>query len=258
MTEQKQLNVDSQRRFRATHRRIDYAPRPAIWAIIEQHFMGARVKSLTGVINKLIVAGHEAITGNLDELDIAGTPGAEHTVEIQHQPLTSRQEKYAFTVATSNQSLTASYRAVYTPKNAKPGTVNKMAAELAALPHVAARIRAIREGVTATALREAGYSLADAMRQVGELFELAMHRGQIGTAVRALVLRARLSGLLPSSKKRRGWRDAPQSDLTDAERASLIEIRDKVLAEMQQTADARELEGGPSAETLAPFRRVIE
>jgi hypothetical protein len=245
MTEQKQLNVDSQRRFRTTHRRIDYAPRTAIWEIIEQHFQGARVKSLTGVINKLIVAGHEAITGNLDELGIAGTRSTEDTVEIHQRPLTSLQEQFACTVATSNQSLTESYRQVYRPQNAKPETVNKMAARVAALPHVAARIRDLRGGMAAIVMRQAGYSRADAMREAGEVMERAAERGQIGTAVRALALRAKLAGLLPGTRNARRNKYAPQSDLTDADVASLIEMRDRILAEPQQAADALDLVGDP-------------
>ena len=37
MTEPNQGNLEAQKRFRATHRRIDYAPLPAIAAIIEKY-----------------------------------------------------------------------------------------------------------------------------------------------------------------------------------------------------------------------------
>lgn len=256
MTEQKQLNVDSQRRFRTTHRRIDYAPRTAIWEIIEQHFQGARVKSLTGVINKLIVAGHEAITGNLDELGIAGTRSTEDTVEIHQRPLTSRQLEFARTVATTNQSLTESYRQVYRPQNAKPGTVNKLAAKVAALPHVAAKIAAIRGGVTAAAMKKGSYSLADAMRQTSELIELAMQRGQVGAGVRALTLRARLSGLLPSSNKARRNKDAQGSSLNAADEESLAKLVDEMRA--RKAAEQVDDLPDPAPEEPATVRRVIE
>lgn len=237
MTDTKQLNADSQRRFRAAHRRIDYAPRPTALAIINQHLFGDLGKSITGVIDKLILAGHEAITGNSGVTSGPVTAGAEDIVGIQHRRLTAKQELFACTVAMGNQSLTAAYRAVYDPQNAKPATVNKMAAELAALPHVAARIGLIRGGVAAALVKNTGVAREDSIRELGILRDQAMARGQVAAAVRATTLRAQLAGLLPSGRKPRNSKLATGSHLSDADIAALVKLRDETGA---RTAIAKE------------------
>ncbi len=51
-------------RYRAKHRRIDYAPSTEALALIERH-LAARLDNCTaGVIDRLIVAGDKSITGN--------------------------------------------------------------------------------------------------------------------------------------------------------------------------------------------------
>ena len=51
-------------RYRARHRRIDYVPSPDVLAIIEAH-LGARLDNCAaGVIDKLIEAGHRAMSEN--------------------------------------------------------------------------------------------------------------------------------------------------------------------------------------------------
>lgn len=51
------------RRYRATHRRLDYFPSPAILAAIERHLAAGLDNCLAGVIDHLIAAGDVAITG---------------------------------------------------------------------------------------------------------------------------------------------------------------------------------------------------
>ena len=52
------------RRYRATHRRIDYVPSPDVLAIIEHHLKIGRDSCLAGVIDYLIRSRQRAITGN--------------------------------------------------------------------------------------------------------------------------------------------------------------------------------------------------
>ena len=52
-------------RYRATHRRIDYAPAPEVLAVIERHFTAGLDNCVTGVIDRLIVAGDKAVSGNV-------------------------------------------------------------------------------------------------------------------------------------------------------------------------------------------------
>lgn len=52
------------RRYRACHRRIDYAPSPDVLPIIQHHLQTGTDPCLAGVIDYLIRSGHQAITGN--------------------------------------------------------------------------------------------------------------------------------------------------------------------------------------------------
>ena len=52
------------RRYRATHRRIDYVPSPDVLQIIEHHLKIGRDCCLAGVIDYLIRSRQRAITGN--------------------------------------------------------------------------------------------------------------------------------------------------------------------------------------------------
>lgn len=52
-------------RYRATHRRIDYAPAPDALAAIERHLMAGLDNCIAGVIDRLIDAGDKAVTGNV-------------------------------------------------------------------------------------------------------------------------------------------------------------------------------------------------
>lgn len=51
-------------RYRTKHRRIDYAPAPEVLAVIERHLTAGLDNCVAGVIDRLIAAGDEAITGN--------------------------------------------------------------------------------------------------------------------------------------------------------------------------------------------------
>ena len=52
------------RRYRAVHRRFDYVPSPDVLQIIEHHLSIGTDVCLAGVIDYLIRAGQNAITGN--------------------------------------------------------------------------------------------------------------------------------------------------------------------------------------------------
>jgi hypothetical protein len=52
------------RRYRTIHRRIDYIPTPDVLQIIEHHLKMGTDPCLAGVIDYLIRAGQQAITGN--------------------------------------------------------------------------------------------------------------------------------------------------------------------------------------------------
>lgn len=52
------------RRYRATHRRIDYVPAPDVLTIIEHHLKLGTDPCLPGVIDYLIRSGQRAISGN--------------------------------------------------------------------------------------------------------------------------------------------------------------------------------------------------
>jgi hypothetical protein len=52
------------KRYRASHRRIDYCPSAASLAIIEVGLAAKLNNCLAGVIDDLILAGQSAVTGN--------------------------------------------------------------------------------------------------------------------------------------------------------------------------------------------------
>jgi hypothetical protein len=52
------------RRYRTTHRRIDYAPAFDVLTIIEHHLKNGTDLHLAGVIDYLIRSGQRAISGN--------------------------------------------------------------------------------------------------------------------------------------------------------------------------------------------------
>lgn len=51
-------------KYRATHRRIDYVPSPTVLAMIDRHLAAGLDNCIAGVIDKLIEAGDQAVTGN--------------------------------------------------------------------------------------------------------------------------------------------------------------------------------------------------
>ena len=51
-------------RYRATHRRFDYAPAQPALAAIERHLAAGLDNCIAGVIDRLIEAGDKAVTGN--------------------------------------------------------------------------------------------------------------------------------------------------------------------------------------------------
>ena len=52
------------RRYRVTHRLIDYVPSPDVQRIIEHHLTIGTDRWMAGVIDYLIRSGQQAITGN--------------------------------------------------------------------------------------------------------------------------------------------------------------------------------------------------
>lgn len=55
-------NKERMQRYRAKHRRFDYVPSPAALAVIEKH--KELDNCIAGVLDQLILAGSNAITGN--------------------------------------------------------------------------------------------------------------------------------------------------------------------------------------------------
>lgn len=54
-------------RYRARHRRIDYVPSPEVLAIIDLWLKAKLNHCMVGVIDELVIAGHNAIAGNAQE-----------------------------------------------------------------------------------------------------------------------------------------------------------------------------------------------
>ncbi len=52
------------RRYRAVHRRFDYAPAPDVLLIIEHHLKAGTDACVAGIIDYLVRTGQRTITGN--------------------------------------------------------------------------------------------------------------------------------------------------------------------------------------------------
>ncbi len=64
MSKAQEANRARVRRYRAKHQRIDFVPSPDVLKIIEHHLTAELDNCKPGVIDKLVRAGHRAITGN--------------------------------------------------------------------------------------------------------------------------------------------------------------------------------------------------
>jgi len=138
--------------------------------------------------------------------------------------LTAKQAAFCNAVALENQSLTDAYRAVYDTSKCKPETVHRSATQLAKSPTIAARIAELRGKVEATAVKAAAYTLEHAMGEAGDVLERAKAAGQVGAAVSAVTLRAKLAGhLMEKIRVQAGPLD--ESDVKE-----LIALRDELRA----------------------------
>lgn len=66
MSKAQEANRARVRRYRSEHKRIDFVPSPDVLEIIEHHFRAGMDSCWVGVINNLVRAGHEAISGNAE------------------------------------------------------------------------------------------------------------------------------------------------------------------------------------------------
>lgn len=55
------------RRYRASHRRIDFAPSPDVASIIDQQLEAGLNNCLSGVVDNLVRLGHKAIVSGNEE-----------------------------------------------------------------------------------------------------------------------------------------------------------------------------------------------
>ena len=68
-TDLKETSRVRMQKYRATHRRIDYAPAQPALAAIERHLAAGLDNCIAGVIDELIKAGDKAITGNARDVE---------------------------------------------------------------------------------------------------------------------------------------------------------------------------------------------
>ena len=143
------------------------------------------------------------------------------TRQIRVRSLTEKQERFCQELLTQ-PSKTDAYRVAYPTTTMARGTMSRKASALAANGVVATRIEELRGRAAAAAVLQAGYLIADAMREAGEALQFALRARQAGAAVRAVALRAKLAGLLV----RRG--EATVMLLEDSEVKELVAMRDEL------------------------------
>jgi phage terminase small subunit len=173
--------------------------------------------------------------------------------EIRRRHLTGKQSRFCEKVL-EGLNLSDAYRAAFNAENMKPATVNRAAKELADHPKVAARIKVLREGATAAALKKAAHTLEDAMKEAGDLLEDAQVLGQISAGVAAAKLRAQLAGHL--SEKR----DARPSSLDDMDVERLLELRAALEAKIKRNKEVSapvDTHASTPSTPAVPIRRVI-
>ena len=73
-------NRASLQRYRATHKRIDYVPSVEVLAIIKAWRSRKLDNCTAGVIDRLVHAGHEALSGKTDPIQPGGMPSTEQGI----------------------------------------------------------------------------------------------------------------------------------------------------------------------------------
>lgn len=115
--------------------------------------------------------------------------------------LTLKQEAFAVRVGTEGLADTEAYKLTYDCTRLEPEQIKRRAYDLVLSPIVAERIRALRGAMQATAVRKAGYTLADAILEAEALREAAVESKSFAAATSAATLKAKLAGHLVEKKE---------------------------------------------------------
>lgn len=106
--------------------------------------------------------------------------------------LTAKQERFCVEyVSNGSRSYSDAYRAVFDCSKMKPATVNNKAYALANTSEIRARIQNLQD----EAAREAMVTLADHLKALERLRDLAERAGKLGPAVAAEIARGKACGL---------------------------------------------------------------
>ncbi len=114
--------------------------------------------------------------------------------------LTGKREKFAQGVF-SGLSLSDAYRKAYDTANMAPSTVNKRAKELSKDQRIQDRIQALAAPVVEKLRQKYEYSLAHAMGEAQEAFQVSKDQKSGASMTAAVALRAKLNGLLIERKE---------------------------------------------------------
>lgn len=157
--------------------------------------------------------------------------------------LTDQQEIFCHEIV-KGKSQFAAYQVAYPSSTKwKRAQVDSKASTLAAQEKVKGRIERLRAPI----LRKTTYEVVEAMEEAGRALELAMSTEQVGAAVAAIQLRAKLHGLLIERKE---VKVSKFDDIEADDKQTLIETmkaeiaRRKVLTAPDQGVTDVEAKGG--------------
>jgi hypothetical protein len=164
--------------------------------------------------------------------------------------LTAKQEAFCQKVACEGLNQTDAYKAVYDTSKSQPGSIYSNASSLARSAEVMARISALRGATTATAVKKAGYTLADAMADADDAMKLAIDKGQVASVVTAAALKAKLAGHMIDRKEVKNIGPLEEADVQELS-TMLDELRARAAIEAGMSGQAAPAAGNrPEARTL--------
>lgn len=164
--------------------------------------------------------------------------------------LTSKEEQFAQSVALKQMDVVTAYTTVYNVTKMSPGMIEKKANALSVKLEVQQRISVLRDRAMSASQKKEQYDLAAAIAEADTLIEDGKALGQIGAAVSAAQLKAKLAGHLVDRKE-----VTNKTGLEGADVQTLEAMKKKIQRELDAAREAAELTGVEKPSTPA-IRRI--
>lgn len=135
----------------------------------------------------------------------------------------AKHERFAQALADGKTALAAYVEAGYRPNDGNASTLKADQRISKRVAEILSQRETIRAMGVAKAIERAAYEVADAMSEAEEARSLAMNKGNAGAAVAAILLKAKLAGLVIDRKE--------SGDPGDFKKLSADELRSRISRE---------------------------